>query len=255
MEAADTADESCSMERQLAQNLRHSLYKRDCLRDRVLDFVEESSRLRREAHRLRDEAELLHATAECRQEEAERLSEESRQKLQETAELEKEYNEAHRMCVQLGFEALCLALRRNDPHTRGYDDKSPMPRGYSRPLGEALQRNTIMSSLYVRLDRLLDSDNPDVPPSEALAYMESLVRFVSTSTTALRCVKIDGWSGRSDGYVNLGGAFMEAVGVSSVEELTHQGRLPCHAFCTMMKATSSLKRLTLESLQEEGRSG
>jgi hypothetical protein len=158
--------------------------------------------------------------------------------------------------LNLEFKANCLALRRNDPDTRMWDGHASTDApnyalidGYARPLGEALKGNTIASALYVNLRNLLKSD--DYPPSNALAYVEPLVSYVS-NTKALKFLKIDGRRSSSSIDVPLTVAFLDAIGhSSSMEELTlFDCHLPCGAFRAMMTTTLSLRKLVLRDLQD-----
>jgi hypothetical protein len=144
----------------------------------------------------------------------------------------------------LDFEALLLSLRSNDPQTCLWLDRNrivcpnyaKVP-GYARPLGEALLGNTMVSTLYVDLSKLLllPSDHSNNLPSEALAYIEPLLEFVSTSAALLDVKIVDGDDDNNDNSVpldttswhhQLSGAVLTAIGnSSSVRELMHRGRL------------------------------
>jgi hypothetical protein len=239
-------DEDRAFEEQLLQTVHASLKRRDRLRARAIELDRELAGLYQEAHYAQQEAERLH--------------EECRIKKKESEELEKDYSAAHMLHIKLEFEAQCLALRRNDPNTHlSWKDKEvsrlpnySMIRGYAQPLGDALRGNTNVTNLFLDLRNLLDSDNPNNPPSDVARYIKPLVNFVSTSQVLERVENIYGHRDKLF-QDHLCGAFLEAMGVSSsIEELAHNGRLPPESFRTMMTSTVSLKRLELGNLESCG---
>jgi hypothetical protein len=66
-------------------------------------------------------------------------------------------DEARHLQNTLEFEALCLAVRRNDPATTELPNATNFPAGYALRLGEALQENTHVSVLDIHVEKLIPS--------------------------------------------------------------------------------------------------
>jgi hypothetical protein len=229
--------ESRSFMDQALQTVGASKKRKGRWRYLVQEFEQESKLWRQDARRWQEQAERLYE--ECKLEE------------KKMAEWKKEHEEENRLRLQLEFDALCLALRRNDPNTRMWNGGISPPaystlQGYARPLGEALRGNTHVSALYVDLSKLLLSSNHDHHRREALAYVEPLVDFVSKGTALQRVNIVNGDAELGGWYDHLSAAFVNAIGnSSSIAELTLLGQFPCGAFRDMMALTMSLKKLEL----------
>jgi hypothetical protein len=278
MDESRSNSSSIREEQQLVQAVRNALHEKDRLQQAVREFERASSRVRTTTRRLRQESRRTKQESRRLQEEAHRLLEESYRLRSEAERLENDDNRNDNKLIHLvlplvkskithlnlEFKANCLALRRNDPDTRMLwdgDASAGTPnyasiKGYARPLGEALKGNTVVSALYIALGNLIKSDHPNDPPNDALAYIEPLVDFVSTSPT-LKLLKIDrgrrfsGIYDASSFHVPLTASFLTVIGnSSSMEELTlYDCHLPCGAFRTMMTTTASLKKLALRGLE------
>jgi hypothetical protein len=132
--------------------------------------------------------------------------------------------EARRMHDALQFDALCLALRRNDPATTELIDTDFYPVGYARRLGEALQGNTHVATLKLDLEKLIPPasmhETNVVDPSKMLGFAEPLMSSIRNGS-AMRSLKIHSefWD---ESFEPLLGSLMEAAfeNRSAMRELT-----------------------------------
>jgi hypothetical protein len=127
------SDDKNLLEEQLKQAAQTSKRKEEELEREIADLVRQTQRVRKT--NARDEIEAL----------------ESKSK-----RLKNESDEAHRLGESLEFEALCLALRRNDPTIKEIPDPDSsyiFPAGFAQPLGNVLQHNTHVSSITLYINK------------------------------------------------------------------------------------------------------
>jgi hypothetical protein len=123
---------------------------------------EDASRLTNEAKRHRDEAEEMERQAKRRRTEAE---------------------DAGRLRKSLEFEALCLALRRNDASITTLPSADKFPDGYAQPLGNALQNNTHVSSMEIQLKNAVPYifDDETYSESNVRKFASPLAQYMESS--------------------------------------------------------------------------
>jgi hypothetical protein len=139
---------------------------------------------KQEQARLNEEADVLG-------EKTKRLREEADEIEREEKRLRKGASAAGRLHESLAFERLCLALRRNDNSTTEIKDSSTFPVGYAQTLGDALDKNTHVSSMQVSVKNLVlatASEEANIA-SDIRAYTTPLLDYIHSSE-ALRSVSM-----------------------------------------------------------------
>jgi hypothetical protein len=98
--------------------------------------------------------------------------------------------EAGRLTKTLEFEAICMALRRNEPSLVELPRAYAFPVGYAEPLGQSLDKNTHVSSIDIDCVNLMpltykkESNNQE----KKKRTVDPLVKFLRTSVTLRRVV-------------------------------------------------------------------
>jgi hypothetical protein len=95
-------------------------------------------------------------------------------------------DEAQKLHDSLQFDALCLALRRNDPATTELPCDSVFPNGYARRLGEALRNNTHVSKVEIQARKLVLSTRD---AKEVLSFIAPFLSFLR-SCESLRSISM-----------------------------------------------------------------
>ena len=135
------------------------------------------------------------------------------------------------------FEALCAALRRNDPDTTEIP-RTAVANLHGRRLGEALQGNQYVSSMDLDLGCFLDDDDDD----EGTDSVALLLRYIRESE-AMR--KVDLWGGAEE----AGRTFFLAMAENPcIEELRMDSiRIGpfAESFALFLRTTRSLKTLSM----------
>jgi uncharacterized protein YceK len=146
------------------------------------------------------------------------------------------------MYQSLQFDALCLALQRNDAATTKLLDANKYPKGYALRLGEALQSNRRVSTLDVDVERLVPES---FDAQQALNAMGPLLHYIRTSKV-LRSCSIHAYyrSNATSGLLmeEILKAFFETR--KEINSLTLGNYVPVALFCKGMRSTS-LKTLDI----------
>jgi hypothetical protein len=159
---------------------------------------------------------------------------------------------ARRLLRSRQFEALCLALRRNDATAASTElDCYNFPSGYGKRLGEALQGNTRVTMLGVNLDKLIPLQERFHDTNEIVSFVTPLLHFMRTSN-ALRSVSVSSWHPfvisnlRIDQFVAklMFTALFESQG--AIEEMTFRCFAPITLFCNGMPSYTALKTLDID---------
>jgi hypothetical protein len=146
-----------------------TLLLEDQLKQRALTAETEGQRLYKEADDVIIKCKRL-------REEADRLE-------QETKRLRSNAGDAYRLSRSLKFEALCHALRRNDPSIPTLDSDR-LPNGYAQQLGRALKGNTFVSSMDLCIEQSFD-DNSNTK-EQIDASVNPLVQYIEESESLKR---------------------------------------------------------------------
>jgi hypothetical protein len=146
------------------------------------------------------------------------------------------------MSQSLQFDALCLALQRNDAATTKLLDANKYPKGYALRLGEALQNNTRVSTIDVHVERLVPES---FDAQQALAAMRPLLHYFRTSKVLRSCSIILGFF-----ESNVNKLLMEEILKAffetrkEIDALTLGDYVPVALFCKGMRSTA-LKTLDI----------
>lgn len=155
------------------------------LEDQLKEAARSSGRNKRRLHQAADELEW----------ETKRLRNEAARVESQSKQLRAEAQDAERLERSLEFEALCLALRRDDDCLTELCDAQKYPAGYAKPLGEALfERNTNVTSIELWLKTAIPciaNEDGTVNASKRMASVQPLVHYLEGSDS-LRSVTIGG---------------------------------------------------------------
>jgi hypothetical protein len=167
------------------------------------DLEDRADRLAAKAKRCRDQADAMENKSKRLRTRAKRLND---------------------VRISFKFDALCLAIRRNDPDTTTFWDHQKLidfPQGYARPLGKALRGNTHVKTLPVDLGKLALSLDANTAPTLAVLTeaIGGLIDYVKKGT-ALRKVIIEGSLPSKRTSRAISNLFLDAVVQSqSIESL------------------------------------
>jgi hypothetical protein len=192
-----------------------------------LRYSRESERLDKEANRLRDKANELEIEAK---------------------RLRSNMDDACRRRETLEFEALCLALSRNDASITKLPCSQNFPKGYARQLGNALKYNRQVTSVEISYCTLLPET---IEEGEVNVFLSPLVKFLRTSA-ALRQVEIDCCAGtRSNKKPTLDEKVIGACFRNrNIEELYIRESDFSEAVFSSYLVSSSLKTLQIHVYQD-----
>jgi hypothetical protein len=153
-------------------------------------------------------------------------------------------DEALRVHNSLQFEALCLALQRNDETTTKLANADEYLVGYAQRLGEALQNNTRVSELSIHIAKLIPSSFDE---QQALSAIRHLLEYIRTSK-AMRAV----WIGHEHPSDDLNELLVKKLMNASlsqqarIEELTTSDcTLPILPFCKRLPS-AMIKKLDVD---------
>jgi hypothetical protein len=170
---------------------------------------------------------------ECLKEEADQCTDASRRLREQADALDRKAKRLRTNAEELDvvrrslkFDAICLAIRRNDPETITFADDDRLvidfPEGYAAPLGEALRGNTHVHMLPIYLEALLSgvSNGMTTPSMTAISnVIQPLIEFV-LSSTSLRKIMLDGalpCKKSTEALINI---FLDAIAQNQgIEEL------------------------------------
>jgi hypothetical protein len=155
--------------------------------------------------------------------------------------------------ISFKFDALCLAIGRNDPDTTEFWDYQKLidfPRGYARPLGKALRGNTHVKILPIDLGKLALSRDANTAPTLAVLTEATgeLIDYVKTGT-ALRKVILEGSLPSKRTTIAISNLFLDAVAQNqSIESLClYNCRATVEVLCTCL-LSMELKDLRIQYL-------
>lgn len=194
------------------------------------------------------EKQLREAAAESRlqsnelRKKAARLKEEATEVEKQAKRLCVQASDCCRLCDTLEFDALCLALQRNDADTTVVPRRYSYPIGYSQRLGEALQGNTQVSELTIDLSKLTPAF---FEACKLENIIDPLIQYIQTSESIRKVVLC---SDRSDIAVNeLKIAFLNAVFENGkrIKELDCYVIVPGFVFYNGMPS-ATLQKLDIE---------
>jgi hypothetical protein len=143
----------------------------------------------------------------------------------------------------LQLDALCHALQRNEAATTTVPNDVYFPAGYAQRLGEALQGNTHLSELKIRLQTLVP---PSLGTQEITSFVSPLMRFIRTSK-ALRSVGVG--LEHPDSSVNevLVKEVLNAVfeNECEIDKIACTCNVPIALFCQGFESCTTLKTLNI----------
>jgi hypothetical protein len=144
--------------------------------------------------------------------------------------------QAEKARLSLSFKLLCVKLRENDPSVTSLNDSSEFIDGYDEALGEALQRNTYISSLSIYWDML----------REHRQISKQFLHFASTSKF-LASVSLNGRHVCSRPSVELVDPFLCAIASNpSIDEVTLDFSLAPKTLATFVRHARTIRRLTID---------
>lgn len=134
------------------------------------------------------------------------------------------------------FEVLCASLQRNNPEKTELDQYN-LPDAYGRRLGHALEGNTYVSSMDLRLDNLLAAN-------EGVDSAARLFRYISESVSMRKIKLRNVWTpSRPEVVATLHRLALLAVAESShIEELSLWKVTSPDAIALLLLTTQSLKK-------------
>jgi hypothetical protein len=108
-------------------------------------------------------------------------AETSRRMKSEAKDLQEKATIKSKLLLSLNFEKTLHSLRRNDPKATVVDLADyNIAEGYAKPLGKALEGNTVVSNLLLNIRMLLSERRVDI------SLVEELLQFLSTSSSLRR---------------------------------------------------------------------
>jgi hypothetical protein len=147
--------------------------------------------------------------------------------------------QAEKARLSLSFKLLCVKLRENDPSVTSLNDSSEFVDGHDEALGEALQRNTYISSLSIYWDML----------RERRPISKQFLHFASTSKF-LASVSLNGhpFCSPSEELVD---PFLCAIASNpSINEVALDFSLAPKTLATFVRHARTLRRLTIDYVFE-----
>lgn len=155
----------------------------------------------------------------------------------QSTQLDSQAKDVGRLRISLAFEALCLALLRNEPSISSLPDSFSFPDGYAKPLGNALQQNSSVSSIDICLElpAPLFVENAET----VTQYVQPLLEHIRTSE-AMRKVRVLGFHANKTVEFLLSRLFLRACLCSqSIQELAvHTSFVPALAFRNLTSSRS-----------------